>query len=153
MTLIKKIIIGWLGLCVVVGLWSVITGNTSEKGALQNEFTDICEDAFEENKGLVANKFFEFAMNPKLESRKSHQPLMLKVEYDDDIEPIAEAKRGLDRRELNLSCQQKLTSNYKGVEPWAVIMVHRNKHGDYAYEISEIDIYDTKDKVWWSSLP
>ncbi len=71
----------------------------------------MCEDAFDENEELVANKFFEFSMNSKFKSIKTHQPLMLKVEYDDDIEPITEAKRGIDRRELNLSCQQKLTSN------------------------------------------
>ena len=112
----------------------------------------MCEEAFDENEGLVANKLFEFSMNPKFEARKSHQPLMLKVEYDDDIEPITEAKRGVDRRELNLSCQQKLTSNYKGVEPWAIIMLYRDKDGDFIYEVSEVDIYDTKDKVWWSSL-
>lgn len=152
MTLMKKIILGWLGLSVVIGLWSVATGNASKEGALQNEFVDMCEEAFDENEGLVANKLFEFSMNPKFEARKSHQPLMLKVEYDDDIEPITEAKRGVDRRELNLSCQQKLTSNYKGVEPWAIIMLYRDKDGDFIYEVSEVDIYDTKDKVWWSSL-
>lgn len=152
MTLMKKVIIGWLGLCVIAALWAVVTGNTSEEPALQNELADMCEDAFEENEGLVANKLFEFSMKPNFESIKSRQPLMLKVEYDDDIEPIMEAKRGLDRRELNLSCQQKLLSNYSGVEPWAVIMVHRNKHGDYSYDITDVDIYDTKEKIWWSEI-
>lgn len=115
MTLIKKVIIGWLGLCVIAALWAVATGNTSEESALQNELSDMCEDAFEENKGLVANKLFEFSTNPKFKARKARQPLILKAEYDDDIKSIVEAKRGADRRELNLSCQQKLTSNYKDV--------------------------------------
>lgn len=152
MTLIKKIIIGWLGLSVVIGLWSIATGNTSKESALQNEFTDMCEDAFDENEELIANQLFEFSMNPKFKARKTHQPLMLKAEYDDNIKPITEAKRGVDRRELNLSCQQKLTSNYKGVEPWAIITAHRDKNADFTYKITEVDIYDTNDKVWWSSL-
>ena len=148
----KKVIIGWLGLCVMAGLWAVATGNTSEESVLQNELADMCEDAFEENEGLVANKLFEFSMKSKFESIKSRQPLMLKARYDNDIEPIVEATRGVDRRELNLSCQQKLTSNYKDVEPWAVIMVHRNKHGDYSYNVTDVDIYDTKEKIWWSEI-
>lgn len=152
MTLVKKIIISWLGLSVIAGLWAVVTGNTSEKATLQNELADICEDAFEEKRGVVANEFFYFSTNPKFESIKSAQPIMLKVKYDDDFKPIIEAKRGADRRELNLSCQQKLTSNYKDVEPWAVIMVHRNKHGDYSYDVTDVDIYDTKEKIWWSEI-
>lgn len=152
MTLMKKVIIGWLGLCVIAALWAVATGNTSEESVLQNELADMCEDAFEENEGLVANKLFEFSMNPKFEARKTRQPLMLKVEYDDDIESIVKAKRGADRRELNLSCQQKLTSNYKDVEPWAVMMVYRDKNGDFTFEVSEVDIYDTKEKIWWSEI-
>lgn len=152
MTLIKKVIIFWLGLCVIAALWAVATGNTSEESALQNELADMCEDAFEENEGLVANMLFEFSMKPKFESIKSRQPLMLKARYDNDIEPIVEAKRGADRRELNLSCQQKLTSNYKDVEPWAVIMTYRDKNGDFTYEVSEVDIYDTKEKIWWSEI-
>ena len=152
MTLIKKIIIGWLGLCVVVGLWSVAKGNTSKEAMLENEFADVCEEAFEENERLIANNLFEFSMNPKFETRRNNNPLMLKVEYDDNIEPITEAKRGFDRRELNLSCNQKLISNYDGIKPWVVIMVHGDKNGDYTYEISGFDIYDIKEKIWWSSL-
>ena len=152
MTLIKKVIIGWLGLCVVAALWTAATGNTSKESALQNELADMCEDAFEENEGLVANKLFDFSMNQKFNELRSGQPLMLKARFDNDIEPIVEAKRGADRRELNLSCQQKLTSNYKDVEPWAVIMANRDKNGDFTYEVSEVDIYDTKEKMWWSEI-
>ncbi|MGB0938165.1 MAG: hypothetical protein ACPGTQ_11960 [Colwellia sp.] len=154
MTLLKKVIIGWLGLCVVMGSWALITGNTSEEAALQNELADICEDAFEEMEGKIANEFMMMALDSKFQdrNRKANNPLKLEVEYDDDIEPVMDAKRGYDRRELNLSCQQKLISNYKGIEPVAVIMVHIDKHGDVSYELSDYDIYDTVDKIWWSDI-
>ncbi len=141
MTLIKKIIVGWLGLCVIAALWAMATGNTSKEAALRNELADMCEDAFDENEGLLEDKFLEMGTKAKLK---------LKIEYDDNIAPNIETKRGMNR-ELFVSCQQKLVSNYDELEPWAIIVV-KTSNGDTSYELTELDIYDNKEQVWWSEL-
>jgi hypothetical protein len=150
----KKIIIGWLTLSVLIGGWSLISGNDTEEGRLNNELADLCEEAFEEMEGSIASKFMMMALQPKFsdKNKRAQNPLKFEVEYDDDIKPKMEVKRGVERRELNLSCHQRLVSNYNNVEPVAVIMVHVDKHGDVTYKLSDYDIYDTQDKIWWSEL-
>lgn len=152
MTTKTKIMIGVIAIWSLSALWALVTGNTSEEAALKNKFTDLCEEAFNKMEGTIANNFMMMALEYQDVNRKKNYPLKFEVEYDNDIKPLVEAKRGIDRRELNLSCQQKLVSNYSDVDPVAVIMIHIDKNGRSSHKLTDYDVYNTQDKVWWSEL-
>jgi len=142
MSLMKKIIIGWLTLSVISGAWALITGNTSEEAMITNALVDKCEDAIEDNEDLITVRLNEMGYRTGQN---------LDVEYDNDIAPMLETKRGM--HQLFITCQQKLVSNDKSLEPWTVVVIEvENDSGDITSRVTDYDIYDNQEKLWWSEL-
>lgn len=137
MKIVKIIVFGWIALSVLTGGWMLITGNTSEEAMVANQ----CEDALEDLEGLYTNELLVFG--------STKAKLYIKAEYNDDIPPKVEYKRGA--RNVIL-CRQLLETNHSDFEAWVTVALQADRSGDIQSELVDYDIYDKKEDLWWSEL-
>ncbi|WP_210447430.1 hypothetical protein [Vibrio crassostreae] len=119
MSLIKKLILGWLALSVVIGGWALITGNTSEEAMLKNRFVGICEDVLDEAEDDINNQL-------QLRLFESGKPG--KIQVDGINEEGITAERGYNGAAI--ACPYKLDANFdtKGINVLTIVKL--NPEGD-----------------------
>ena len=119
MSLIEKLILGWLALSVVIGGWALITGNTSEEAMLKNRFVGICEDVLDEA---------EDDINNQLQLRLFESGKAGKIQVDGINEELIIAERG--HNGAAIACPYELDANFdtKGINVLTIVKL--NPEGD-----------------------
>ncbi|MDW2076233.1 hypothetical protein R7Z42_14525 [Vibrio sp. 1863] len=117
MSLIKKLILGWLALSVVIGGWALITGNTSEEAMLKNRFVGICEDVLDEAEDDINNQL-------QLRLFESGKPG--KIQVDGINEELITAERG--HNGAAIACPYELDANFdtKGINVFTIVKLDYN---------------------------
>ncbi|HAV1362947.1 hypothetical protein [Vibrio parahaemolyticus] len=117
MSLIKKLILGWLGLSFVIGGWALITGNTSEEAMLTNQFADICEEVLDETEDDINNQL-------GLKLVEAGKPGKIKI--DGINEELITAERGYNGAAI--TCPYELDANFdtKGINVFTIVKLEHN---------------------------
>ncbi|MDK9736134.1 hypothetical protein KI655_02375 [Vibrio sp. D404a] len=112
MSLIKKVILGWLALSIIIGGWALVTGNTSEEAMLKNQFVGICEDVLSNTKDDINNQL-------KLRLFELSKPGNIQI--DSVNEELITAERGYSGAAI--ACPYELDANFdtKGINVFTIV--------------------------------